>query len=86
MKVSKMEIKKGLYQHYKGGLYTVIDVAKHSETLEDMIVYRSEHFGTLWVRPASMFFEEVEKDGQKCLRFRPVVDNCKCGITDCRCE
>jgi hypothetical protein len=81
-----MEIKAGLYQHYKGGLYTVIDMAKHSENLEDMVVYRSELHGTLWVRPASMFFEEVEKDGQKVLRFRPVVDACKCGIINCGCK
>ncbi len=81
-----MEIKAGLYQHYKGGVYTVIDVAKHSETLEEMVVYRSEHFGTLWVRPTAMFFEEVEKDGQKVPRFRPIIDACKCGVANCGCK
>ena len=63
-------IKKGIYRHYKGGRYEVIGVAKHSESLEEMVVYRALYGeGGLWVRPASMWNEWVEKDGQKVLRF-----------------
>ena len=55
----------GLYRHYKGGLYRVITVAKHSETLEKMVVYVNENDPTLvWARPASMWNETVStKDG-----------------------
>lgn len=63
-------IKKGIYRHYKGGRYEVIGIARHSETLEEMVVYRALYGeGGLWVRPASMWNEWVEKDGQKVLRF-----------------
>ena len=65
-------IKKGIYLHYKGGRYEVIGVAKHSESLEEMVVYRALYGeGELWVRPASMWNEWVEKDGEKVLRFTP---------------
>ena len=60
----------GLYRHYKGGLYEVVDTARHSETLEPMTVYRAlygEH--GLWVRPAAMFSEEVLIDGIMRPRF-----------------
>jgi hypothetical protein len=62
----------GLYQHYKGGRYKVIDVARHSETLEPMVVYRALYgeFG-LWVRPAGMFFETVIVEGKAQQRFTP---------------
>jgi hypothetical protein len=66
----------GRYQHYKGGYYQVIGVAKHSETLEDLVVYIHEgkdSFGredALWVRPLAMFMETVEKDGKTLPRFR----------------
>ncbi len=66
------EIKPGIYRHFKGNRYEVIGVAKHSETLEDMVVYRAlygEH--GLWVRPASMWFETVERDGKTYQRFTP---------------
>jgi cyclomaltodextrinase / maltogenic alpha-amylase / neopullulanase len=68
-----MEIKPGLYEHFKGMQMRVIGVAKHSETLEDYVVY--DHLGTdarseLWVRPAAMFLEEVEVNGQKVPRFK----------------
>ena len=63
-------IKKGIYRHYKGGRYEVIGVAKHSESLEEMVVYRALYGEVgLWVRPASMWNEWVEKDGEKVLRF-----------------
>lgn len=64
------EIKLGVYRHYKGNKYEVIGVASHSETLEPMVVYRAlygEH--GLWVRPASMWSEEVEVNGEKVKRF-----------------
>lgn len=61
---------KGLYRHYRGGLYEVLDTARHSETLEAMTVYRAlygEH--GLWVRPAAMFLEQVEVGGALQPRF-----------------
>ncbi|MBN2015276.1 DUF1653 domain-containing protein [Candidatus Dojkabacteria bacterium] len=70
-----MEIKKGIYKHYKGNRYRVLGVAKHSETLEDLVVYEAlyeNELSKLWVRPISMFFEEVEWDGKKVPRFKLV--------------
>jgi hypothetical protein len=70
------DIKLGKYQHYKGNLYEVIGVARHSETLEELVVYRalydSEEFGknALWVRPKKMFLETVEVGGKEVPRFR----------------
>ncbi|GBQ92830.1 hypothetical protein AA23498_1560 [Acetobacter nitrogenifigens DSM 23921 = NBRC 105050] len=49
----------GRYRHYKGGFYTVLGVARHSETEEPLVVYRSETQGGLWVRPLSMWLETV---------------------------
>jgi hypothetical protein len=66
----------GIYEHYKKKRYQVIGVARHSETLEEMVVYRalydSEEFGdqALWVRPKAMFLEEVDVDGVRVPRFR----------------
>jgi hypothetical protein len=64
------EIPLGRYRHYKGNLYEVIDLARHSETLEWMVVYRALYgdFG-LWVRPAAMFVEAVAVDGEQRPRF-----------------
>lgn len=50
-----------LYKHKKGGRYRVLDIAKHSETLEYMVVYLSLDYGTLWVRPQKMFEEPGTK-------------------------
>ena len=47
------------YRHFKGGLYSILGVATHSETLEEMVVYRSEADGNVWVRPKSMFMDKV---------------------------
>lgn len=70
-----MSVELGLYQHYKGGLYWVVGVGKHSETLDEMVVYRKYHgpddLGEFWVRPISMWSEEV-KPGV--LRFRKCED------------
>ena len=61
----------GLYQHYKGGEYEVIDTVRHSETLEPMVLYRALYGGRgLWVRPAAMFQEEVVIDGLRQPRFQ----------------
>jgi hypothetical protein len=71
----------GRYQHYKGKFYKVIGVARHSETLEELVVYRalydSEKFGknSLWVRPKSMFLERVIVDGRKVPRFKYTGDS-----------
>ncbi|MFN3376419.1 MAG: DUF1653 domain-containing protein [Burkholderiaceae bacterium] len=60
----------GLYRHYKGGLYEVVDTARHSESLEPMTVYRALYGERgLWVRPAAMFAETVEIDGVQRPRF-----------------
>lgn len=64
-----MEIKKGIYRHFKGGVYEVVDIALHSETLEEMVVYRSVENGKCWVRPASMWDETVEFEGKTVSRF-----------------
>ena len=64
------EIKLGRYQHFKGNEYEVVGVAKHSETLEPMVVYRALYGdGGLWVRPASMWNEIIERDGKIFPRF-----------------
>jgi hypothetical protein len=68
-------MKLGKYQHYKGQYYEVLGVAHHSETLEELVVYRalysSKEFGenALWVRPKKMFLEKVMVDGKKISRF-----------------
>ena len=65
-----MILKKGIYRHYKGNLYELIDVAAHSETLEQMVVYRAMYGNyDLWVRPLSMWNEEVEYNGNTVRRF-----------------
>lgn len=65
-----MDIKCGIYRHFKGNEYEVLAVAKHSETLEDMVVYKALYGeGGIWVRPAKMWLETVEKDGKICTRF-----------------
>ncbi len=63
----------GFYRHFKGNYYVVEGVAKHSETLEPMVVYRALYGeGALWVRPLSMFFEQVDKPEYKGSRFSRV--------------
>ena len=70
-----MKLKTGKYKHYKGNDYEVVGVARHSETLEELVVYRalyeSEEFGadSLWVRPLQMFIETVEVDDETKPRF-----------------
>lgn len=63
-------IKMGRYRHFKGGEYEALYIAKHSETLEDMVVYRALYGeGGVWVRPASMWNETVERGGKTYKRF-----------------
>lgn len=63
-------IRPGKYRHFKGNEYEVIGTARHSESLEDMVVYRALYGeGGLWVRPASMWNETVERDGKSYPRF-----------------
>ncbi|STY78869.1 Uncharacterized protein conserved in bacteria [Legionella wadsworthii] len=63
-------IKKGIYRHYKGNLYEVIDVARHSESLEDMVLYRALYGDfELWVRPLKLFLENIEINGEVKKRF-----------------
>ena len=70
------EIKLGKYEHYKGKQYEVIGLARHSETLEELVIYKalydSKKFGrnTLWVRPKDMFFEIINIKDKKIPRFR----------------
>ena len=62
----------GRYRHYKGGEYEVIGVARHSETLEPMVVYRPLYNDSgLWIRPHAMFFGTLEVDGIVAQRFTP---------------
>ena len=68
-----MEIKPGKYRHFKGNLYEVLGVAHHSETMEEMVVYRALYGeGGLWVRPAAMWEETVDRDGYHGPRFQYV--------------
>lgn len=67
------ELRPGRYRHFKGGEYELLYVARHSETCEPMVVYRAlygEH--GVWVRPARMWSETVNRDGCSYTRFTPV--------------
>ena len=65
-----MEINTGKYRHFKGNEYEVVAIAKHSETLEETVVYKALYGdGGYWVRPASMWNETVIKDGKTFKRF-----------------
>ncbi len=68
-----LQVKPGLYKHYKGNKYLVLATAKHSETLEKMVVYVSLYENPesqVWVRPAKMFVEDVEHKGKMVPRFK----------------
>ncbi len=72
-------MKLGKYQHYKGKQYEVLAIAHHSETLEEMVVYKALYdtpdfgYGAVWVRPKTMFEEEVMIDGVLRKRFEPLA-------------
>ena len=64
------DVPAGRYRHYKGNEYTVLGPARHSETMEELVVYRAEYGDRgLWVRPKAMFCETVEVEGQRVPRF-----------------
>lgn len=66
-----MNIKKGIYEHYKGNRYRVIALAKHSESHEDMVVYQNiADSNKIWVRPLAMFMEKIEFNGEVVARFK----------------
>jgi hypothetical protein len=68
----------GTYRHYKGKLYEVIGIARHSETEEELVVYRTLYGNyDLWVRPRAMFLENVEVNGQQIPRFSLLKDDQK---------
>lgn len=75
---AKPPIKLGVYRHYKGNLYQVVDLVCHSETLEWLVLYVPlyDHDGMpdKWVRPFAMFVEEIELEGKKVPRFE-YIDN-----------
>jgi hypothetical protein len=65
----------GLYKHYKGTIYEVIGVARHSETLEELVVYKTTEQSegkNVWVRPLTMFMETIIVDGAEVKRFEKV--------------
>ena len=62
------------YRHFKGNVYRVLHIAKHSETLEDIVVYQAMYGERgVWVRPKAMFEEEIERDGRTFRRFTPIT-------------
>lgn len=64
------DIKTGVYRHFKGNRYRVLGVAKHSENLEEMVVYQALYGeGGLWVRPVSMWLEKITREGRTFQRF-----------------
>lgn len=68
-------IRPGRYRHFKGNEYLVLGTARHSETLEEMVVYQALYGeGGLWVRPARMWSEHVERDGYSGPRFTYLGD------------
>lgn len=72
-----MKIKLGKYRHYKGNLYKVLGVVKHSETLEDLVLYEclyENKTAKVWVRPFKMFNEKIELDGKMVSRFEYLGD------------
>ena len=69
------QLKPGRYRHFKGREYELLYVAKHSETMEDMVVYRALYGdGGIWVRPAHMWSEQVDRDGYCGPRFRSIEE------------
>lgn len=74
------EILRGIYQHFKGNRYQVIELARHSETGEDYVVYRALYGDRgVWIRPATMFCENIERDGKEFERFTLIQPD---GCTD----
>jgi hypothetical protein len=73
--MNKETVRPGRYRHYKGNCYEVIGTARHSETEEELVVYRCLYGDfSLWVRPLDMFTGKVIVDGREMLRFTPCGD------------
>ena len=71
--VRQLDMTGKYYRHFKGNVYRVLNIAKHSETLEEMVVYQAMYGERgVWVRPKSMFEEEIERDGKTFRRFSPI--------------
>jgi hypothetical protein len=72
----EQELPPGRYQHYKGGEYEVVGIARHSESDEQLVVYRCLYDNnSLWVRPLQMFIEQVEYEGEWVPRFFRIAAN-----------
>lgn len=70
------KLKLGKYRHFKGNEYEVVGLAKHSETMEEFVVYRALYGERgFWVRPKEMFLETIERGGKKIKRFEYVDSN-----------
>lgn len=63
-----------VYRHYKGDFYVILGIATHTETEEELVVYRSLRSDSIWVRPLAMFMGSVDKDGQTVQRFQFVSE------------
>lgn len=71
-----MELKPGqIWKHYKGNDYKIIVLGKHSETAEDMVVYKQLHSDKIYIRPMNLFFQDVEWEGKTVPRFTFISDN-----------
>ena len=68
-------IELGYYKHFKGSIYEVIGIGKHSETLEELVIYKSLKDNSIWVRPLSMWNETVERDNKTYKRFEYIGKN-----------
>ncbi len=74
---STRSVEGGIYRHYKGKLYRLERIVRHSETLEELVFYTALYenaLGNFWVRPKEMFFEEIEVAGEKVPRFAYIGD------------
>jgi cyclomaltodextrinase len=72
-----MKLQTGKYKHYKGKEYEVIGIAKHSETLEELVVYKALYQSegeNIWVRPLEMFLGEIENEGKRIKRFEFITE------------
>ncbi|PCJ22469.1 MAG: hypothetical protein COA96_14405 [SAR86 cluster bacterium] len=73
--MSEQAFRKGKYRHFKGNEYEVIDIVHHSETQEPLVLYRALYGEQgLWVRPLTMFFETIARDGKNIQRFQYIND------------
>ena len=71
--VRQLDMTGAYYRHFKGNVYRVLHIAKHSETLEEMVVYQAMYGERgIWVRPKTMFEEVIERDGKVFRRFSPI--------------